>query len=219
MTWFQRMVEIILILWGKIELHQVLVWAVKIDLITVWGIELRLISVCGSELTTGRVFCGGRKIRVSGSKQVGFLFRGIGKIDLLLEWGSNWLNFSGGFEMYLILVPRIEFDFDLGLGSKWTCFCARGLNWLCAGRNWHAFSGVINWFDFCVCCRSWLSPRMRAANCVVFVCALKLTWFLWGCSKLTWFQCVGLILYKRAEEVRAYDPSQRGLISPTFYPS
>ena len=39
-----------------------------------------------------------------------FFCRGI-EIDLILEWGSNWLDFSAGVEVNFIIVWEIEFDF------------------------------------------------------------------------------------------------------------
>ena len=48
------------------------------------------------------------------------------EIDLILEWGSNWLDFNGGVEINVIFVGGIEFDFVLVLGSKVTCFWCGG---------------------------------------------------------------------------------------------
>ena len=63
------------------------------------------------------------------SKLTWFLYAG--KIDLTLEWGSNWLGFSGGVEITLIFVWGIECDFVLVLGSKLACFLRGGskLTW------------------------------------------------------------------------------------------
>ena len=56
-------------------------------------------------------------VLVSGSILAWSLFRGI-ETDLLLEWGSNCLDFSGGVDVKLIFVWGIEFDFVLLLGSE-----------------------------------------------------------------------------------------------------
>ena len=105
----------------------VFVLVVEIESISVWGSNLTWI-LCRDRNWLGCVGVGKYLVLVSGLKLGWFLCRGI-EIDLVIEWGSNWLHFSG-VEIELIFVWRIEFHFVLVLGSKLTCFCAGGRGWL-----------------------------------------------------------------------------------------
>ena len=48
-------------------------------------------------------------VLVRGSNLTRFLCGGI-EIDLILEWGSNWLDFISGVKINLIFVRGIEID-------------------------------------------------------------------------------------------------------------
>ena len=145
------------------------------------------------------------------------LCRGM-EIDWILEWGSKWRDFSGKFEINLIIFCEgSNLTSFLCWDRNRHVFCAGSRVWLCAGRNWRVFGVDIDWLDFCEGGRNWLGFQMRAANRFILVWASKLTWFLRGLSKLTWFQCGGSILYKRTKEVWASTPGQRWLSSSVFY--
>ena len=74
-----------------------------IELVVVWMVEIELISVYGSELIW--FLCRGWKILGFSVwiELTWFLCRGIGA-DLLLEWGSNWLDVIGGVEINQIFL-------------------------------------------------------------------------------------------------------------------
>ena len=48
-------------------------------------------------------------------------------MDLNLEWGSNWIDFSTGVEISLVFVWGVEFDLVSVLESKVICFFVRGI--------------------------------------------------------------------------------------------
>ena len=88
-------------------------------------------------------------VLVFGSKRDRFLCERI-EINLILEWGSNWLDFCNGVEMNLISVPGSEFDLVLMLGSKVTCFLCGGSELTVCGPTLTFFEcdGLFIW---CLC--------------------------------------------------------------------
>ena len=117
------------------------------------GVEKYLVLVRGSKLTLS--LCGGIEI------------------DLILEWGSNWFDFSSGVQLTWFLCEGSKLTV---CGPKLTCFkCDDRLAWFCVG------GGGRNWLGF------WMS----SANRLVLVWESKLTKFLFGWSILTWFHCGG----------------------------
>ena len=106
------------------------------------GIEIDLNSVQESELNC--FLRGDRKILVlflvCGSKLTWFSCGGT-EIDLILGWGSNWIDCSSGVEISLIFVGGIEFDLVLVFGSRVTCF-------LCVGSKLDSYRPKLTRFEF-----------------------------------------------------------------------
>ena len=120
-------------------------------------------------------------VSVSVSQLPSFLCGGI-EIDLISEWGSNWLDFRRWAEINLIFVLEIELDLVLVLGSKVTCFlCGRSKLTVC-GLKLTYFESDDRLIWFCVSDggQNWLGFCMWAVNRLVLVWASKLTWFCMG---------------------------------------
>ena len=150
---------------------------IEMELILEWGSKLTCFS-CRSIKTWVQCldrnwlgFCVGVKkylVLVSGLKFTCFVCQGI-EVDLILYGGPNLISF-------------------LVRGSKLICFLCGGWKSTLRVWSWLVFSAVIDSIGFYVGGRNWLSFGMRAANHSVLLWALKLTWFLCGWSKLTWFE-------------------------------
>ena len=93
-----------------------------------WGLKDDLISEPGSELTW--FSCGGRKT---------FRFRVWIEMNFFFVSGHRNLVDCSGVEINLCFVWRIEFQFDLVLGSRLTCF-------LCGGTKLTLSGPKLIWF-------------------------------------------------------------------------
>ena len=112
----------------------------------------------GSELTW--FSCGGEKflVLVCRSKLNCILCGSIG-VDLILEWGSNWLDFSTGVEIISIFVWGVEFDLVTVLGWKVKWF-------LCGGSKLTVCGPKLTCFECddrltCFLCGRWWSKLTR----------------------------------------------------------
>ena len=102
------------------------------------GVENYLVSVCGSKLYW--FLCGGIEI------------------DLILEWGSNWLDFSSGVDIIWFLCEGSNLSFCCSVGIV-TCFLRGGSKLTVRGPKLTCFECDDRWT--CFLCRWWWSKLTR----------------------------------------------------------
>ena len=130
------------------------------------------------------------------------------EIDLILGWGSNWLDFSSGVEINLISVWGIESYLVLVLGSKVTCFLSGGSKLTVRGPKFTCFR-CDDWLTRFLCGWWWsnltrvldagrksLGFRVSIEIDKVFVWVVEIDLISSGGSNFTWFQLgigIGLV--------------------------
>ena len=104
--------------------------------------------------------------------------------------GIELIWFSSGVDTNLIFVWGIEFGLVSVLVSKVTCLRCEGSKFSLCRPKWICFE-CNDWLTWFLCGINWHGFWIRAANRLVLVWTLKLTWVLSGLSILTWFKYLG----------------------------